>query len=439
MTSPAAPTDHVIGVVRDIALRPITVWIAFVLVHLWLGLVNLYAPSGPMGDVTRVYKFWMDQALLQNFWVGIDTVWVYPILALLPMVAAAAFGPDQYGSTWLTMVMLLNAVAFGFVTGWGRSRERVPVAWWWVGFLLLLGPIAMGRIDAITVPFAMVAVLLIVSRPGIAGILLTVAAWIKVWPAAIAAAAVTVASQRLRIIVGGVAVSVVIALTVVVFGGGSNLFSFATIQGDRSLQLEAPVATPWVWATVLGIPGSEIRQNYVLATREVAGPGAHLAGDVVGLLMPIAFVIIVLLLWRARRLAVRQGRLTTGLEQRLILVASFALTAALIVFNKVGTPQYMLWLAPIVAVGLIVDPQAWRKAAGWLAGVCFATTLVFPVLYMPLIDGDPFSAGVLLARNVMVVGLFVWSVVVLWRAGSETVRERDAAVLPAPAVAIAGV
>ena len=39
----------------------------------------------------------------------------------------------------------------------------------------------------------------------------------------------------------------------------------------------------------------------------------------------------------------------------------------------------------------------------------------------------------------MVVGLFVWSVVVLWRAGSETVRERDAAVLPAPAVAIAGV
>ena len=153
----------------------------------------------------------------------------------------------------------------------------------------------------------------------------------------------------------------------------------------------------------------------------------------------IAFVIIVLLLWRARRLAVRQGRLTTGLEQRLILVASFALTAALIVFNKVGSPQYMLWLAPIVAVGLIVDPQAWRKAAGWLAGVCFATTLVFPVLYMPLIDGDPFSAGVLLARNVMVVGLFVWSVVVLWRAGSETVRERDAAVLPAPAVAIAGV
>ena len=421
------------------AMTPRGLLAGFAVVHglYLLVLLPTILAGQTQGDLP-LYRLWAEQAKL-GYWPVIDMPWVYPAGALAPIMAAIAAGPYNYQLGWFVLMVAANLFAILALTGGLRRRSGYRAAWYWLAVQVLLAPVSMLRLEGFAAPLAIAGLVLLLRRPAIAGALIAAATWIKVWPAAIAAAAVTVASQRLRIIVGGVAVSVVIALTVVVFGGGSNLFSFATIQGDRSLQLEAPVATPWVWATVLGLPGSEIRQNYVLATREVAGPGAHLAGDVVGLLMPISFAIIVLLLWRARRLAVRQGRLTSALEQRLILVASFALTAVLIVFNKVGSPQYMLWLAPIVAVGLVVDPRAWRRAAGWLAGACFATTLVFPVLYMPLIDGDPFAAGVLLARNVMVVGLFVWSVVVLWRAGSETVRERDAALLPAPAVAIAGV
>jgi hypothetical protein len=131
---------------------------------------------------------------------------------------------------------------------------------------------------------------------------------------------------------------------VVAFGGASNLFSFATIQGDRALQLEAP-SPPWVWATVLGLPGAQIHQNYVLATREVAGPGATAAGVLVGYAMPIAFMVILVLLWRARRRALQEGALPHR-QQHTILRGAFALTSALIVFSKVGSPQYMLWLAP---------------------------------------------------------------------------------------------
>ncbi len=107
-----------------LARNPLVLWLAFVLVHLWLGLLNFTAPGLPLGDVTLVYKFWMDQAIVADFWVGIDSAWVYPIVALVPMLAAYAFGPDFYASTWLTMVMLLNALAFAVLTGWGRSRER---------------------------------------------------------------------------------------------------------------------------------------------------------------------------------------------------------------------------------------------------------------------------------------------------------------------------
>ena len=87
------------------------------------------------------------------------------------------------------------------------------------------------------------------------------------------------------------------------------------------------------------------------------------AGVLVTWLMPIAFAVILVLLWRARRRALTEGTLTPLAEQRLILRGAFALTAALIVFNKVGSPQYMLWLAPIVllAFGLWIARASFRR------------------------------------------------------------------------------
>jgi len=437
MQSAAQRFGEMRGPVLRFALTPKGLMIGFAVVHAiyLLGLLPTIIAGQTQGDLP-LYRLWAEQAKL-GYWPVIDMPWVYPAGALAPIMGAIAAGPYNYQLGWFVLMIAANLLAVLALTGNLRRRSGYPAAWFWLAVQILLAPVSMLRLEGFTAPLAIAGLAVILRRPAVAGALIAAATWIKVWPAALAAAAVTVASTRLRIIAGGVAVSVVIAITVLAYGGGSNLFSFATIQGDRALQLEAPVATPWVWATVLGLPGAEIRQNYVLATREVAGPGAHLAGDIVGWLMPIAFAVILVLLWRARRLAVRQNRLTPRVEQRLILSGGFALTAAFIVFNKVGSPQYMLWLAPIVAVGLTVDRRAWARAAGWMAAVCFATTLVFPILYLPLIDGQPFAAFVLLARNVMVAGLFVWSVVVLWRAGTATVRERDTVAVTAPVVAIA--
>jgi len=109
---------------QGVARSSFTLWAAFILAHLWLGLLNLYGPGYPMGDVTSVYKFWVDQLVINDFQVGIDSQWVYPILAFVPMLAALAFGSTLYASTWLSIVMLLNVTAFGILTGWGRRRDH---------------------------------------------------------------------------------------------------------------------------------------------------------------------------------------------------------------------------------------------------------------------------------------------------------------------------
>ncbi len=156
------------------------------------------------------YRYWTEQADLGSFYVGIDKAWVYPIVALVPMILAGTFGFGNYASTWLALVFVLDAVAFAVLVGWRRPSRPVALGWWWIAFLLLLGPIALGRIDSISVPVAIVAVLMLAARPRLAAFLLTIATWIKVWPAALIAAAIIASRARVRILVTAVLTSVVI-------------------------------------------------------------------------------------------------------------------------------------------------------------------------------------------------------------------------------------
>ncbi|MGS7457621.1 hypothetical protein, partial [Mycobacterium tuberculosis] len=59
----------------------------YVVAFLVLGLINLTSPTNPYGDVRVVYADWVDDALVGRA-PGIATAWVYPILGLVPMLAA---------------------------------------------------------------------------------------------------------------------------------------------------------------------------------------------------------------------------------------------------------------------------------------------------------------------------------------------------------------
>ncbi|MGJ8721546.1 MAG: glycosyltransferase 87 family protein, partial [Salinibacterium amurskyense] len=114
------------------AVSAIGLWLLFIAAHLWLGLLNLHGPGNPFGDVTIVYAGWAQQAYAAGIVVGVDIPWVYPLLAIVPILASVSFGIELIGATWLTLVMLLNLVALGFLTRWGRSRSGVIIGWWWL-------------------------------------------------------------------------------------------------------------------------------------------------------------------------------------------------------------------------------------------------------------------------------------------------------------------
>ena len=394
---------------------PLLLWAVFILAHLWLGALNLYGPGQPFADVTIVYRFWTDQALVSNYWVGIDGSWVYPIVALVPMLLARVFGPELFPGTWLGLVLVLDIAAFGVLTGWGRTQRNIGVAWWWVAFLLLLGPIALGRIDSITIPLAIVGALLVATRPRAAAVILTVATWIKVWPAALLAAILISVKARRQIAVGAVVTSVAIIALALSFGAGANVFSFVTQQSVRGLQVEAPISNIWLWQEFAGAANTFVYYDRGILTWQVRGPGVEVASVLVNPLMILVVVAITLLALLAVRNRVK--------VQDLLPSLSLAYVVAVIAFNKVGSPQYVTWLAVPIILGLATNAvgrgRPFRTPAIIVLVVAGLTQLIYPYLYGYVLGLNPAMLIVLSVRNLLYFVLLGWAIVTLWRASRD--------------------
>lgn len=381
---------------------PAALWAAFVLVHGVLILLCFVAPGWPLGDVDLVYAGWANDAAAGRSVVGIDTRFVYPILAAVPILAALAFGPGLYAATWLGIVTVLNGIAFAFLLGRGRNRRALAAAGWWLGFLLLLGPVALARIDAITAALAIAAVLWVHTRPFWATVLLTIATWVKVWPAALIAALFVVSRERRPVLAAAIGTSAVVAGVAVALGGGRNLFSFVTEQTGRGIQIESPVAAIWMWQAALGIPGSVIYYDRQILTYQVVGTGTNLAIDLMTPLLVLFVAAVLLIGWRASRAGADPDRVFPSLVLALVLT--------LILFNKVGSPQFVAWLAAPVVLGLLVHGRAWRAPAVLALVIAALTQLVYPYLYQWLLIADPLMMTVLSLRTLLELVLLGWAV-----------------------------
>jgi hypothetical protein len=404
--SRAAHPPRAAAVEQTVASSRFVLWIGFLLTHLWLGATNLLAPGFPLGDVTLVYKLWSQQAISADYWVGIDAPWVYPIAAIVPMLAAMALGPGFYESSWLAIVMIFDCAAFAAVTGWATSRNRALVGWWWIAFLLLLGPIALGRIDSITVPLAIVGVLLLATRPAAAAVVLAVATWIKVWPAALVAAVVIASSRRRAVVVAAAATSVAIAGSALAMGSGRNVLSFVGEQAGRGLQIEAPVSTVWMWLASAGVADTALYYDRDILTYQVRGPGVEITAMLMTpLLALVALAVCAIGLW-----AVRRGAGSIELLGPLAL----ALVCALIAVNKVGSPQFMSWLAVPIIMGLATNAAgrgvSFRLPAALGLALAGLTQLFYPYFYTRLLSLEPALIGALTLRNIVIFVLLGWAV-----------------------------
>lgn len=391
-------------------------WVSFLAVHIALSWLCLNAQGLPLGDVTLVYKPWAGQALNEQFVVGIDTEWVYPLLAIVPMLAASVAGFENFGIAWLVMVTVLDLAAFAVLIRGGRRRRAA--AWWWIVALACLGPIALARVDSVTVPLAIVGTLIALRYPAVAGAALAVATWMKVWPAALIAGLVIVLRARVRVVLGGIAVTIAVVGGALALGSGWNVLSFLTEQTGRGLQIEAPLSMVYLWQAALGVPGFFVYYDSTILTFQVTGTDVDVAIALATPLLVAAVLSVVLIGIRA----IRMGASRASVLPTLIL----ALVASLIVFNKVGSPQFMVWLFVPVIIGLVIKGSDFTVPAAIVLAMCALTQVVYPYLYSLLLNTWAPMVVVLTVRNIGIVVVLGWAVVKLWRAGSAAHRRADA-------------
>lgn len=379
-------------------------WIAFAVVHIGVAWLGFALPNEPMGDIYHVYEPWSLHALTGAGIVGITERWVYPQLALVPMILAHGFDPIAgYIVGWAILVTLADAVAFAVLIGRASSRPRVIAGGFWLAFIAALGPVGLYRLEAVTVALAIIGCLWIVGRPWAASLLLAAATWIKVWPAALLAAAV-IAARRRAALIGGAAVLTGLTLgAVTLAGGGAYAFGFVGEQTTRGLQIESPVAIPYVWGTVLHVPGFQVYYSPELLTYQVDGPQI---GLVVAAMTPLLLTVMAALV-AVGIVHVRRGVRFVSLFPPL----SLALVLGFIVCNKVGSPQYLAWLVPSLVTGLVIARRRWAAPALLSLVAAVLTQLVYPVFYDGILSPAVGPVTILTLRNLVLIALFVWMVV----------------------------
>ena len=397
------------------------IWIGFGAVHVWLALVGVVLiPHKAFADLV-LYRSWVVLGLHHGAWPVFGGPSVYPVGALVPMLIPTLITTTSialYALGWCAMVTALDAVAVQALVRRGGARG----AWWWLAFLVLLGPIAMGRIDAVVAPLVILALLAAAQRPRVAATLITVGAWIKVAPGVLLLPLLMVVRRPVRAVVVPAGLVCAGVVGAVAAGGGLRyVASFLNTQNGRGLEVEAVVASPWVVAALVRNDVA-IVLNDKLATWEIVGPGTATAAHALDIVLPIAVAGLAWLIWRAR-----------ARPLDVLVWGPLALCTLMIVANKVGSPQYVGWLAPPIVVALATQvprtgpapegPQPVTRIARTILAIAALTQVVFPLGFWLLLRGNAVIAAVLVARNVGLVVVLVFACVQLARCSpSRTAR-----------------
>ena len=299
----------------------------------------------------------------------------YPPGALPPFVAAAPFGDYAGAFAWL---MAFCGVALVLVVACVR-----PAAAFFVALSpLLAGSLILSRFDLWPALLATAAIVaLLAERHRLGWALLGGAVAAKLWPFVLVPLALVWSIRRGRgwaALAGALVVAVIFLPFVVLSPHG--VWASLHGQASRPLQIEslgASLLTTFDDPSVISSHGSQ----------NIAGHGAVAAA------FTVAQVVVLLALW----IAFARGPATSDRFLRY----DAAVVCAFIAFGKVLSPQFLLWLVPLVP---LVRGRRGLAATLLLTVALLLTQVWFPQRYWDYADSFHL-AGVVLARDLVLVAL----------------------------------
>ena len=304
----------------------------------------------------------------------------------------------------------------GVRDGDGRGAEpserghRLTGVWIWIAGVPLLGPTAYARYDLMVTAVAVAALLALARRPRTAGALAAVGAMLKVWPALLLLG--TRRGQHTRRS-WAVALCVALAVTVGFAAAMPGALAFLTFQRDRGTEVESLGSLVFHLARHFGWDG-EVLLNY--GSVEFLGPHVGLVSGAALALTVFGFGW--LLLWRLRAV---EWTASTPADAAFAAVLIFTTT------SRVLSPQYLIWLVGLAAVGLTLRASRQLLPAVLVLAATGLTLLEFPIWFEHVVASDPGGVLLLAARNGLLAAATLISCARLWRSTVTEPRLRRTA------------
>ena len=322
----------------------------------------------------------------------------YPPGAFAVFLPPTAFGEAHYNAAFKTLMALCGAATIVLVAlvlaELGASQRRIWVA---VGLLALspvaLGPISLNTYDAWPALLTVLALwLLLRGRELPAFAVLGLAVATKVYPLVLVPLAAwflwrRAGARRLLVAFGLLVVVAAAAIAPFAAYAPHGVYESFHAQASRGLQIESLGASVLLVLDRLGLYHAQVVETTGVAGRNLVGGTAGAVAVLLVVLEALAVVGVWVLYARARDL---RGRLP---------VAFAAAVAGFVAFTKVFSPQYLVWLLPLVVV-------TGNAAAIALAAIALVLAQVWFFHYHALFR-VAWPVWLLIARDLVMVALYV--------------------------------
>jgi hypothetical protein len=326
-----------------------------------------------------------------------------------PFVARKWAGTRGSYGVWFRAEMLVCGLLIVAAMAWslaavGASRRRLVGAVLFAGLApLAVGPITIARYDLWPAALAAIGLAFLVSgkqRWGIVFLALGTVA--KIYPAVLLPLALTDLWRkrgRREAAIGAGLYAAVVGVCVLPFllVAPHGFWWSVSHQAGRPLQIESVGAA--VYAAAHEVVGASVHVVKSHGSDNLGGSVPDAIGTASSLLVIASLVAVYVLYARSR-----------GSREQLLLAAAAAVTAY-IAFNKVFSPQYLIWLFPVVP--LVAGRRGLRACV--LLGLAILLTQIWePYRYEHLLQPRPeaLELWLVVVRDAIVVALLG---VLLWR------------------------
>lgn len=351
----------------------------------------------------------------------IDFATEYPPLALLSFLLPALVWrtPLAYTRVFAVEMLVLDLLALALIAVLA-NRLKLPVSktlTMYTLFVAAMGPIMVSRYDLLPAVLVLAALYTcITGKNKSAWALLALGFAAKLYPIIIAPFFALYCLRRrqyARLIAGSatfLGVTLILILPWLVLDARS-LLSFLSYHAERGLHSESTYGSILLVGQLLNL--TRVQAGLTFGSWNLMSPLTDKLATV-SIYITAALLLIIYAgygrwLWRQPNRVVEVGALGNESAWILLGYSSLAILAFLLA-NKVFSPQYLIWLCPLLPL-VIAERHYWLWVLFALSGV--VTQFIYPYHYIEFEMGQPYVVVLLFGRNLLLIILTVLTIFLL--------------------------